>query len=687
MTNKPQHENSIDILLDIKKQFVFDIKLRLESFFDSLKGILYAFEQNSGEDYIHSLNNVALKDLIDSKFSIEKEFLTSIESAFIYFGDGNYDFFINENLNIKNYQKIVLKQNEEDEMAIVSMLINKSDKLNYKNLDILGNMFSELTVDKTITVNQIPISPFVLVNSLINCIENLDLNIGIRMIVYHAFEVNVLTKMVNIYKNIIKNNQDEVFDSATQCELPEIKKTLDSKYRIIRKLFDMQYKTIGDDVTKNNAIDKETILKSLNLIQQKLNRTIDSKVDQHLKPKELKSILIKVISGKNSQKIVEFDRKTTEIIKLVQLIFDYIGQDESIPIVLKSVLMRLQVSVLKIAIQDLHFLKYQTNPMRQLMNQMAYFPEGFSEELNIDNKYVIKLEEIAAVILIQKKYNFSLYENLLEELNYFSQKMKKRFIIIQKRGKEKAVGLEKITQIKQKVSQVLQDKMHDKYMPVFIRDLLLSTWKNVMVIEFLRHPEESNACKAKVDFIDLLLSCSGSNSSRVVSSNDIKLISLQYSQGLDLVAFNAKDMIDKNNELISFLIKIHKLEEKSGEIKAVILANKSTEVVQFVKSEKNVESVRKSSESEDSFDKKVLSLKVGSWLELTDEEGSKVRVKISWLSPVTGRYLLVNSKGVRLFDKSAEEIAEGFRESKVHLLYTVPLLDRAMLEIAKNMMS
>lgn len=64
--------------------------------------------------------------------------------------------------------------------------------------------------------------------------------------------------------------------------------------------------------------------------------------------------------------------------------------------------------------------------------------------------------------------------------------MNKRFNLIQKRLKEKAVGLEKILQIKQKVAKTLHNKMHDKYMPVFIRDLLLTTWNNVLVLEFLR---------------------------------------------------------------------------------------------------------------------------------------------------------------------------------------------------------
>ena len=66
MTNNSQHEDSSDILLDIKKHF-FACKVEIGWFSDSLKGILYVSEQNSDEDYKQSLNNVAIKKDLDSK--------------------------------------------------------------------------------------------------------------------------------------------------------------------------------------------------------------------------------------------------------------------------------------------------------------------------------------------------------------------------------------------------------------------------------------------------------------------------------------------------------------------------------------------------------------------------------------------------------------------------------------------
>ena len=66
------------------------------------ENVLFIFQQSS-EDYSQSINNVSIQTVIDKQKVIEKEFLVSINNAFTYFENGDFDFFINENINIKNY--------------------------------------------------------------------------------------------------------------------------------------------------------------------------------------------------------------------------------------------------------------------------------------------------------------------------------------------------------------------------------------------------------------------------------------------------------------------------------------------------------------------------------------------------------------------------------------------------------
>jgi hypothetical protein len=322
------------------------------------------------------------------------------------------------------------------------------------------------------------------------------------------------------------------------------------------------------------------------------------------------------------------------------------------------------------------------------MNQMSYVPNGFNDNLDSSNKYLIKLKEIVAVILVQSTYNSSLYQNLLTELNEFSEKSKKKFNLIQKRIKEKAVGLEKITKVKTHVLSLLEQMMHDRYMPLYVRDLLLKTWKNVLVIEFLRHSEDSETCQLKVKFVERLLDCSRPNKDKVINLNDIKKIVLQYSEGLDLVAFNSKDLIDKNNELLSFLLQVHGLEqeEELEKVDNMVFERQHNEVIMYLKNDENISNdMHDVRHVIDQYAEKSKSLKVGDWLEFTNDTAKGYRAKISWISPMTGKYLLVNSNGLRLADKSPNEIADSLRNKTCHELKTIPLIDRALLHIAKEM--
>jgi hypothetical protein len=43
----------------------------------------------------------------------------------------------------------------------------------------------------------------------------------------------------------------------------------------------------------------------------------------------------------------------------------------------------------------------------------------------------------------------------------------------------------------------------------------------------------------------------------------------------------------------------------------------------------------------------------GEWLRLLDPAGQAVAVKVAWISPMTGRFLLVNRRGLRVLVASA----------------------------------
>jgi hypothetical protein len=74
----------------------------------------------------------------------------------------------------------------------------------------------------------------------------------------------------------------------------------------------------------------------------------------------------------------------------------------------------------------------------------------------------------------------------------------------------------------------------------------------------------------------------------------------------------------------------------------------------------------------------VRELKVGGWVEFIDEQGTRERAKLSWISPISGKYLFVNRRGLKVADRTAVQLATELHDQKLMILEEVPLFDRAL---------
>ena len=70
-----------------------------------------------------------------------------------------------------------------------------------------------------------------------------------------------------------------------------------------------------------------------------------------------------------------------------------------------------------------------------------------------------------------------------------------------------------------------------------------------------------------------------------------------------------------------------------------------------------------------------------------DEQGAKERAKLSWISPISSKYLFVNRKGLKVADRTLVQLASDLAEGRVTVLEEVPLFDRALDAIVERLKS
>jgi hypothetical protein len=78
---------------------------------------------------------------------------------------------------------------------------------------------------------------------------------------------------------------------------------------------------------------------------------------------------------------------------------------------------------------------------------------------------------------------------------------------------------------------------------------------------------------------------------------------------------------------------------------------------------------------------KVQALQPGNWLEFCVADGPMTRAKLSWISPMSGRYLFVNRRGLKVADYAPQDLAVLFTEGQARVLAANALFDRAMSAI------
>jgi len=102
--------------------------------------------------------------------------------------------------------------------------------------------------------------------------------------------------------------------------------------------------------------------------------------------------------------VIALDRHSSDIINLVTLLYEAIWQDPSVPIPIKELIGRTQITIIKVALADVGFFNNENHPARAILNEFASAGIGWTEveSLTKDPLYQ-KIQELVEIILSDLK--------------------------------------------------------------------------------------------------------------------------------------------------------------------------------------------------------------------------------------------------------------------------------------------
>ena len=80
------------------------------------------------------------------------------------------------------------------------------------------------------------------------------------------------------------------------------------------------------------------------------------------------------------------------------------------------------------------------------------------------------------------------------------------------------------------------------------------------------------------------------------------------------------------------------------------------------------------------FVEQITTMDLGDWMEFSDDDGSVVRGRFTWISPTSGRYLFTHRQGDMMRDTTLIDLARQLKEKRAIIIHAEadPLFDRVL---------
>ena len=423
-----------------------------------------------------------------------------------------------------------------------------------------------------------------------------------------------------------------------------------------------------------------------------------------------------------AEKIGGTDHKVTaadeDTIDLVGMLFEYILQDKNLPAEIQAQLARLQIPYLKVAILDKHLFAKKEHPARRLLDELAQAGVGWSEESDKDHRLFQRIRQIVESLLKDFDEDTGIFEREYLSFVEFFAGLKKRADVAEQRTTETARGREKLHTARKLAAKEILMRMEGKPVPEVIRHVLTRPWANVLVLTSLRQGENSHQWQASLRVADELIW----SAQRKENDDDrqrlralVPELEKALRQGLSLVAYQEADvnhLIAELGKLYAVLLEAPMLRDMVNDDSAAGMptfdddestmliveekakftpppsANDDTNFVdEIVLGAKGEEDDDESEVFDDAYVETARAIKVGTWVEFRDKTGHIERAKLSWISPISAKYLFVNRKGLKVGDKTVWGLASELRAGSAEILEDVPLFDRALDAIVERLKS
>ena len=651
--------------------------------------------------------------------------------------DISHHFFINLNNSLRptslesfeeQAQELSLVgQDEMEEMVAITTMHAKAMNIYGEEVNQMEARLEYIEIMYADSFDKEALDPKHICEIFQKTIEDIDIEIEVKLIFYKMFDQEVCSKLGVMYKAInqifidnhimseiilkttkqeeVEEYEEEVstqvatyYDPTENVSTDFIPRTKEDISRVVNEFMTGGMTITGDeielpesflraptqkDLDGNSCYQRKEVVKALSKLQHKLSSLQD--IAESLTPEVIKQELLSNISSENGgildKQVSLLDERS---IDFVGMMFGAIADDETVSQIMTNLIYQLQVPVIKVAMSDTSMFDDENHPARATLDLLTTAGKGINSE---EDRLYNELETIVDEILDEFDIDIRAFEKAVDELEEIIRK-------------EQALSDE--TE-KQQQKQVLQEHARhivitqlkmiscNKKIPNEVRPLVLKHWSTLMLNRYIRHGRDSQQWMQSVLLLKLLLKC---------------MQPIRYPSQLALVKNNHMALIEAvNDELYETRQDKESIREQINTLKAhfvkmiedydLQIVDENNELIteeslQAESTEGTQEELQQIQEQIQTAKDKIAQLssstKPGVWYEIYNGEDRAVRrLKLSVILTDAAQLIFVDRKGMKVIEKDAAVFAKELEENRSRVLADHSTFDHALGQVMKAM--
>ncbi|AZC48479.1 DUF1631 domain-containing protein [Pseudomonas chlororaphis] len=692
------------ILLQVRDKAAQQLRHGLQELFDNADDTLFEMADRAQNNVDQNTFFEAMRDLRLKRKSIERGFLEKLFEAFV--GLVQYDPAPAIAQAVAYVPPAdTCRDDLERTLALEAMVAKAGNRDGFA----LGQLTARLNVllGKRLDDRSNPLGPAMLCEYFLESGRNLGVEIKVKLIILKLFERYVLSEADQLYAEAnqllaatgvlpelkpapARRALDQATASIQATPEPGVAQMDESVQEVFAALQELLLHVRGSVVptleasAETQPISTRDLLRLLSHLQHYVPAGTQDDFDLR---NHLEQLLTRVSVKSGKSRVVGVADE--DVINLVAMLFEFILADRNLPESLKTLIGRLQIPMLKVAVLDKSFFSRSSHPARRLLNEIAAAAMGWGscDDYQRDSLY-LRIEQVVQRLLSDFVDDPAIFSELLAEFLAFTSDERRRSELLEQRTRDAEEGRAKAELARRRVEQALNEGLLGKVLPLTVVEFVQQAWSKVLLLTCLKHGEHSSEWRQGLQTMEQLIWSVQRHTDPDAAMQLLALVPdllKALRDGLNSAAFDPFATSEFFSQLEALHLQLFEHIGQSAEPQQPGVADEQPAMVAVEEEitlpcaeEGPLEAAPLALAPNDPGLLRVEQLRLGAWVEFLEDEDNSVRCKLAAIVQPGDKYIFVNRTGMKVLERTRVGLALEFQRGAVRELDDTLLFDRAL---------